>query len=99
MKEGQYQQELKKKIKKLLPGAVVLKNDPNWLQGFPDLTVLYGDRYAILEAKKDQAAAVQPNQEYYVNKVKEWAVFSSFIFPENEEEVLDGLQRALASRR
>lgn len=99
MKEGQYQQELKKKIKEKLPEAVVLKNDPNWLQGFPDLTILYKDRYAILEVKRCAAAEVQPNQEYYVNKAKDWAVFSSFIFPENEEEVLDGLQRSLATGR
>lgn len=99
MKEGQYQQELKKKIRKRLPEAVILKNDPNWLQGFPDLTVLYKDRYAILEVKKDRSAEVQPNQSYYIEKVHDWAAFSSFIFPENEEEVLDGLQRSLEAGR
>ncbi len=99
MKEGQYQQELKKKIRKRLPDAVILKNDPNWLQGFPDLTILYKDRYAILEVKKDRSAEVQPNQSYYIDKVHGWAAFSSFIFPENEEEVLDGLQRSLEAGR
>lgn len=99
MNEGKYQQELKKKIKKLLPGSIVLKNDPNWLQGFPDLTILYHDRYAVLEAKRDEDAPHRPNQEYYIDKIGSWAVYSAFIFPENEEEVLHELQQSLEAGR
>lgn len=99
MNEGKYQQQLKKKIKKLLPGSIVLKNDPNWLQGFPDLTVLYRDRYAVLEAKRAEDAPCRPNQEYYIDKLGSWAVYSAFISPENEEVVLRELQHSLEAGR
>lgn len=97
MRETEYQQYLKKRIKKLIPDAIVLKNDPNWLQGFPDLTILHKDsgKYALLEVKKDGSAPCRPNQEYYINDAAKAGVFSAFIFPENENEVLDGLQQSL----
>lgn len=93
-KENAYQSELKKKILNLLPGCVVLKNDPTWIQGFPDLTILYKDKWAVLEVKKSAKEPHRPNQDYYIDKMNE-ASFGSFIFPENEKEILDELQRAL----
>ena len=97
MKENEYQQSLKKKIKQRMPRVIILKNDANWLQGFPDFTLLHKDtgKYAVLEVKKDADAPAQPNQEYYVNDLASAGIFSSFIFPENEEEVLDGVQQSL----
>ena len=51
MKENEYQQSLKKKIKQRMPRVIILKNDANWLQGFPDFTLLHKDtgKYAVLE--------------------------------------------------
>lgn len=98
MKEGDYQSKLKKEIKKRLPGSIVLKNDPDWLQGIPDLTILYGDRWASLEVKRSKNEEHRPNQDYYVNEMNNMS-FSSFIYPENEKEILDELQRALQSGR
>lgn len=40
-KENKFQADLVKEIKKRFPGAIVLKNDANYLQGIPDLTVLW----------------------------------------------------------
>lgn len=94
MKEGEYQKHLKDRIRDILPGCIVLKNDPTWIQGIPDLTVLHGDKWASLEVKKSAKEPHQPNQDYYVDVMASMA-FSSFIFPENEEEVLNDLQRAL----
>ena len=94
MRENQYQHELKKKIEEKLPGCYVLKNDPSWIQGFPDLTVLHGGKWACLEVKRSSKEAHQPNQDWYVSKLDGMA-YSSFIFPENEKEILDELQRAL----
>jgi len=71
-----------------------MKNDPNYIQGIPDLTVLYKERWATLECKKDGSASKRPNQEYYVNQMNAMS-YSSFIFPENEEEVLNELEHAL----
>ena len=100
MKENQFQSQLIKKIKDRLPGCIVLKNDPNYIQGIPDLTILYKKRWATLECKKDGKSKHRPNQEYYVGEMNKMS-FSSFIFPENEQEVLAGLERSLkpSSRR
>ena len=83
-----------KELKRRLPGAIVLKNDASYIQGIPDLIVLYNDKWASLEIKKNKKATCQPNQEYYVNIMNEMS-YSSFIFPENKEEVLDDLERTL----
>lgn len=91
--ESKYQRQLIKTLKVLFPGCVVLKNDPTYLQGIPDLIVLYNDRWAALEVKVSSRAKVQPNQEYYVDKMSDMS-FSAFIYPENEERVLDALQRS-----
>jgi len=94
MRESEYQHGLKKKIEKLLPGCFVLKNDPNWIQGIPDLTILYKNRWATLEVKRSLLESHQPNQDWYVDTMNEMA-YSSFVCPENEKEILDELQRAL----
>lgn len=90
--ESEFQSSLKKEIESRFPGAVVFKIE-TYLQGFPDLGVLYKDKWAVLECKKDGQAKHQPNQDYYVNHLNEMS-FSRFIFPQNKEEVLDDLQRA-----
>ena len=92
MKESKFQSNLIQKIKKLFPGSIVLKNDPTYIQGIPDLLVLYKDKWASLEVKRSAGASHRPNQDYYVNKMNEMS-FSRFIFPENETEVLTDLAR------
>lgn len=93
MKESQFQSKLIRKIKKRFPGSIVLKNDPNYIQGIPDLTILYGPHWAFLECKRDKGSKKQANQRYYVRKANEMS-FGRFIFPKNEEEVLNDLQQA-----
>lgn len=92
MKESKFQSNLIQKIKKLFPGSIVLKNDPTYIQGIPDLLVLYKDKWASLEVKRSAGASHRPNQDYYVNKMNKMS-FSRFIFPENETEVLTDLAR------
>lgn len=92
--ENRFQRELIKELKDLLPGCIVMKNDPDYIQGIPDLTILYGDRWATLECKRSEKARHQPNQDYYVDTMNEMS-FSRFIFPENKEAILDELQSAL----
>lgn len=98
MLESKFQANLIKEIKGKFPGCIVLKNDSSYLQGVPDLSVFYGDRWAMLEAKKSANASHQPNQDYYVGKANEMS-FSRFIFPENKEEVLDELTHFFHSER
>lgn len=93
MLENKFQANLIKELKSRFPGCIVTKNDPTYIQGIPDLLVLYRDKWASLECKKSANAKKQPNQEYYVGCMNEMS-FSRFIYPENKEEVLNELQRS-----
>jgi len=98
MTETQYQYKLIKKLEKLLPGCLILKNDPRHMQGVPDVLVLYHNKWAMLEVKLSGDASIQPNQEYYVGLLNDMS-FASFINPQNEEDVLRDLQHALRPTR
>lgn len=96
MLENKFQAKLIKELKKEFPGCMVLKNDSSYIQGVPDLMVLYKDKWCSLEVKKSGLAKHQPNQDYYVEKMNEMS-FSKFIYPENKEEVLDELKKKFNS--
>jgi len=98
MNEAAYQRKLIKKIKGLLPDAHVLKNDPAENQGIPDIIILFGDQWAMLEVKISPTASERPNQDYYVNMYNDMS-FAAFINPQNEEQVLNDLQSAFRIRR
>lgn len=90
--EGDFQSDLRKKIEKMFPGAIVLRNDPYWIQGIPDLLIVYRDKWAALECKRGENEKHQKNQDYYVETMNRMS-YSSFVYPENEELVLNELQR------
>lgn len=92
-RENVYQTKLIAKLKDILPGCIILKNDASYLQGVPDLIVLWGMFWAMLEVKKTSCSSSQPNQEYWVDQLNEMS-FAAFICPENEEDVLYELQRS-----
>ena len=96
MLESAFQSKLIKELKKIFPGCIVLKNDSGYLQGIPDLLILYNNKWASLECKQNSNSKKRPNQEYYVDKMNEMS-FSRFICPENKEEVLNELQQAFES--
>ncbi|MDO5399100.1 MAG: hypothetical protein Q4G33_14365 [bacterium] len=96
MLENNFQAKLIKELKALFPDCIIMKNDPDYIQGIPDLTILHKNRWATLECKKDLRAKKQPNQEYYVRQMNEMS-FSRFICPENKEEVLNELQQTFKS--
>ena len=96
MKESQFQAQLIKDIRKRFPGCVVVKNDPEYIQGFPDLTVFYGKHWAVLECKRSLNSHHQPNQDFYISQLDEMS-FGRFVSPENKEEVLNDLQSAFGS--
>ena len=51
MLERNFQSKLIKELKERFPGCMVLKNDPNYIQGIPDLSIFYKDKWATLECK------------------------------------------------
>lgn len=94
--ERDFQAKLIKKLKGLFEGCIVMKNDSSYIQGIPDLLVLYNDKWASLEVKRSSSARHRPNQEYYVDLMDKMS-FSRFICPENEEEVLHELEQTFRS--
>lgn len=96
MLESEFQSKLIKELKNTFTGCLVMKLDSSYIQGIPDLLVLYKDKWASLECKKSAKAKKQPNQEYYVGRMNEMS-FSRFICPENKEEVIDELQQTFCS--
>lgn len=98
MKETEFQSKLIKELKRIFPGCFVLKTDAGYIQGIPDLLILYKDKWAALECKKEKDAKRRPNQGYYVDILNKLS-FSRFIYPENKEEVLNDLQRTFEPSR
>ena len=96
MLESQFQAKLIKELKKRFPGCIVIKSDSGYLQGIPDLLILYNDKWASLECKQSAGAKRQPNQEHYVGRMDEMSA-SRFICPENKGEVLHDLQQSFES--
>ena len=101
MLERDFQKDLIKKLKDRYPGCMVLKNDPNYKSGIPDLTILYKDYWAVLEVKKSEKEALKKqtgtraNQPRYVKRLNEMS-FAAYIFPENEEVILHELDKHFA---
>lgn len=100
MLEGPYKTHLTKRIMDRFPDrCIVVRLDSALRQGVPDMAVLFeGGMWALLEAKTSASARRQPNQDYYVQKLDAMC-YAAFIYPENEEAVLDELQQEYESRR
>ena len=95
-KESDFQSKLIKDLKQMFPGCMILKNDANYIQGIPDLLILYNDKWAMLECKRTKTSSHRPNQEYYISMLDEMS-YASFIFPENRKVVLNELQQTFKS--
>lgn len=89
-KESVFQSAVIRTVKNLLPGCLVLKLDPKYIQGIPDLLILYGMTWAALECKRTEGAHHQPNQDYYIDKMSKMS-FAAFICPENVQQVLEDM--------
>lgn len=94
--ERTFQAALIRELKKIFTGCLVIKMDPTYIQGLPDLLVLHGGKWASLECKRSPKSSTRPNQEYYVGLMDKMS-FSRFISPANKEEVLLDLQQAFKS--
>ena len=95
MREDEFQPEVIKELYKMFPDCFVMKNDANYRQGFPDLSVFIGPYYILLECKKSKKEMrdPRPNQDYYVDAVNAMGGFARFIYPENKEAVLNEIRQ------
>ena len=96
MLENKFKTNLIKEIEKRFPGSYVFHLDPTERQGVPDLLILYKNKWAALEGKKNKNASHRPNQDYYVKTMNEMS-YASFIYPENKQDVLNEIQQAFES--
>lgn len=90
-RENKFQSDLIEELEREFPDCIILKNDPSYLQGVPDLEIIFQDKYAFLECKREEDARRRPNQGYYVDLFDRWS-FSRFIFPGNKDLVLSELR-------
>ena len=97
-KESKFQKDLIDELHETFEGCIVGKTDSGYIQGFPDLIILWKDRWAVLEVKRSKDFKYQPNQEYYLDILNDHS-FGRVIYPENKKEVLYDLQQAFLSRR
>lgn len=97
MHERDYQSVLIQHLRQQYPGCLILKNDSSYMQGIPDLLILFNDRWAMLEVKRSETSSHTPNQDYYIEMLDSMS-FAAFIYPENENEVLNALQHAFSAR-
>lgn len=88
--ESEFQKELMDEIRETYPGCFIVKNDSGYIQGIPDWTIFYKDKWAVLECKRYEGADRQPNQDSYIEQL-DWMSFARFVYPENKDEVLEEL--------
>lgn len=81
----------------MFSGCFVIKNNPDEIQGIPDLLILFGTHWAMLEVKISSNARLQPNQQYYVDLFDDMS-FCRLIYPAIEKEVLNDLQHSFGVR-
>lgn len=91
--EKKFQSDLITELKQKFENCIVMKLDSSYIQGIPDLIVLFKNKWATLECKRSKKSKKQPNQEYYIDKMNSMS-FSRIIFPENKQEVLHDLEQA-----
>ena len=92
-RESEYQSKLKEKLLDRFPGAYIFKTDPSQKRGAPDLIILYSDTWAALEVKRNSRAKHRPLQDRRIEELNRMG-FAAIIFPENESEVLNEMERA-----
>lgn len=95
--EAEFQANLVRQFEELLPECVVLVKPGYYIQGFPDLMVLYKNQWAALECKQSMSAAYQPNQEWWIAHLDTMG-FAAMICPENCQEIIDEVLRSFGVR-
>ena len=94
--EGSFKSRFIKRIENEFPGCIVTKLEADYKEGLPDVLILHKNKWATLEAKKNKSEVTKPRpnkkqQDYYVATMDKMS-FSRYVYPENQEEVLNELR-------
>ena len=95
--EKDFQHFVIKILKAKFPEGYILKNDASYVQGIPDIIMLYENKWIALEIKRSCKSSKRPNQEYHVNKMNAMS-FSRFVYPENFDEVIKEISDFLCEK-
>ena len=68
--ESKFQKDFIDEAKERYPGCIALKNDSSYIQGFPDWTILYNDKWVVLEAKRNKNAKISEIENNMSNFLK-----------------------------
>lgn len=98
MLEKDFQKKFVRELEAIFDGCILIKNDAGYIQGFPDWTMFYKNKYAVLEIKKSKNAQHQPNQDYYIDLIDSMG-FARFVYPENKNDVIEDLRRYFKKRK
>lgn len=98
MAESSFQRFLIQKIRLMFDGCIILKNDSSYLQGVPDLLILFENKWAALEIKAAANSPRRPNQKHYVQIMNDMS-YAAFVYPGNEEDILYDLQQTFRPSR
>lgn len=98
MLEKDFQKKFIRELEAIFDGCILIKNDAGYIQGFPDWTMFYKNKYAVLEIKKNKNAQHQPNQDYYIDLIDSMG-FARFVYPENKNDVIEDLKRYFKKRK
>ena len=98
MLEKDFQKKFVRELEAIFDGCILIKNDAGYIKGFPDWTMFYKNKYAVLEIKKNKNAQHQPNQDYYVDLINSMG-FARFVYPENKNDVIEDLKRYFKKRK
>lgn len=93
MIESDFQHKLIERLEKTFVGSIVMKNDPTYIQGIPDLTMLYKNTFVAFECKRSAHESKRPNQQWYVDEIIRNGGLAYFIYPENVEEIINDISR------
>ena len=91
MLESKFKSDFKNDIRVRIPHVKMFEPKTH-TRGAPDLIILGPGCWAVVEFKRFEDADRQPGQEDTIDILGEMG-FAYFAFPENAEEVLNGLER------
>lgn len=99
--ESEFQSKLVKELQELIPECLVLVKPGFYVQGFPDLMVLYKTQWVALECKRKTPTRdddYEPNQEWWIRELDEMG-YAAMICPENRKEIIDEVFRTFGITR
>lgn len=104
MLERTFKKRFREKLIAMKPDIEIFEPNPTQRRSSPDMLLFDGipdeenpiQVWAALEFKASKNSSHRPNQDYRVSRLSKKG-YASFVYPENEMEVLDELEKLFPS--